>query len=123
MAAVRRGGKRAWTANIGDGNVTEFDLDARRTGRSLPAAANDEGIAATPGGILLWVGSNTEKTVTILDTEQGEKVATLTSLSSLYRLGISRSGRRAVLHAPLDDKICLFAVGSKLALPRTDLAT
>jgi len=30
MVAVRRDGKRGWTANIADGNITEFDLDARR---------------------------------------------------------------------------------------------
>ena len=121
MVAVRRDGKRAWTANIGDGNVTEFDLDARRTVRTLPAAPMDEAIATTPGGILLWVGSNAEKTVTIVDTEKGEKVGTLAGFGSPYRIGISRTGRVAVVTDPVGNKIWLFEVGSNRELARIDL--
>lgn len=121
MVTVRRDGKRAWTANIGDGNVTEFDLAARRTVRSLPAAPMDEGIATTPGGILLWVGSNSEKTVTIIDTEKGEKIGTLTGFGSPYRVGISRTGRIAVVNDPVGNKIWLFEVGSNRELARLDL--
>jgi DNA-binding beta-propeller fold protein YncE len=121
MVAVRRDGKRAWTANIGDGNVTEFDLDARRTVRSLPAAPMDEGIATTPGGILLWVGSNSEKTVTIIDTEKGQKIGTLTGFGSPYRIGISRTGRVAVVNDPVGNKIWLFEVGSNRELARLNL--
>lgn len=121
MVAVRRDGKRAWTANIGEGNVTEFDLDARRTVRSLPAAPMDEGIATTPGGILLWVGSNSEKTVTIIDTEKGQKIGTLTGFGSSYRVGISRTGRVAVVNDPVGNKIWLFEVGSNRELARLDL--
>jgi DNA-binding beta-propeller fold protein YncE len=122
MVAVRRDGKRAWTANIGDGSVTEFDLDARTTVRTLPAAANDEGIATTPGGILLWVGSNTEKTVTIIDTQRGEKTATLTGFGMPYRIGISRTGRVAVVNDPTNNKVWLFEVGSNRELAQIDLS-
>jgi DNA-binding beta-propeller fold protein YncE len=122
MVAVRRDGKRAWTANIGDGNVTEFDLDARTTIRTLLAAPNDEGIATTPGGILIWVGSNTEKTVTIIDTQRGEKVATLTGFGMPYRIGISRTGRVAVVNDPTNNKVWLFEVGSNRELAQIDLS-
>ena len=121
MVAVRRDGKRAWTANIAEGNVTEFDLAARRTVRSLPAAPMAEGIATTPGGILLWVGSNADKTVTIIDTEKGEKIGTLTGFGSPYRVGISRTGRIAVVNDPVGNKIWLFEVGSNRELARLDL--
>lgn len=122
MVAVRRDGKRAWTANIADGNVTEFDLEARRTVRTLPAAANDEGIATTPGGILLWVGSNTEKTVTIIDTQKGETTATLAGFGMPYRIGISRTGRVAVVNDPLKNRIWLFEVGTNRELAQIDLS-
>ncbi|MDB4893511.1 MAG: hypothetical protein JWL61_5366 [Gemmatimonadetes bacterium] len=121
MVAVRRDGKRAWTANIGDGNVTEFDLDARRTVRQLPAAASDEGIATTPGGILLWVGSNTEKTVTIIDTQKGEKIGTLTGFGMPYRIGISRTGRVALVNDPTNNKIWVYEVGTNKELAQIDL--
>jgi YVTN family beta-propeller protein len=122
MVTVRRDGKRAWTANIADGNVTEFDLDARRTVRQLPAAPDDEGIATTPGGILVWVGSNTQKTVTIIDTQKGEKVATLTGFSMPYRIGISRTGRVAVVNDPTANKIWLFDVATHREMAQIDLA-
>ncbi len=122
MVAVRRDGKRAWTANIGDGNVTEFDLEARRTVRQLPAAPNDEGIATTPGGILLWVGSNTEKTVTIIDTQKGEKIGTLTGFGMPYRIGISRTGRVAVVNDPTNNKIWVYEVGTNRELAQIDLS-
>jgi DNA-binding beta-propeller fold protein YncE len=122
MVAVRRDGKRAWTANINDGNITEFDLDARRTVRQIPAAATDEGIATTPGGILVWVGSNTEKTVTIIDTQKGEKIGTLTGFGMPYRIGISRTGRVAVVCDPAKNKIWLFEVGSNKELAQLDLS-
>jgi YVTN family beta-propeller protein len=121
MVAVRRDGKRAWTANIGDGSVTEFDLDARTTVRTIPAASNDEGIATTPGGILLWVGSNTEKTVTVIDTQRGEKTATLTGFGMPYRIGISRTGRVAVVCDPTSNLVWLFEVGSNRELAKIDL--
>jgi hypothetical protein len=121
MVAVRRDGKRAWTANLGEGNVTEFDLEARRTVRSLPTAPADEAIATTPGGILLWVGSNSEKTITIIDTEKGQKIGTLTGFGSPSRIGISRTGGVAVVNDPVGNKIWLFEIGSNRELAKLDL--
>ena len=121
MVVARRDGKRAWTANIGEGTVTEFDLEARRTVRSLPAKPMSEAIATTPGGILLWVGSNTDKTVTIIDTQKGETVGTLTGFGSPYRVGISRTGHVAVVSDPVGNKIWIFEIGTNRELARIDL--
>ena len=121
MVAVRRDGKRGWTTNIADGNITEFDLDARRTVRQLPAAPNDEGIATTPGGILVWVGSNSEKSVTIIDTEKGEKIGTIPGIGTPYRIGISRTGRIAVVNDPGGNSVWVFAIGTNQQLARIEL--
>lgn len=123
MVTVRRDGKKAWTANIGDGTITEFDIAARRTVRSLPAAPDDEGIATTPGGILVWVGSNTAKTVTIIDTQHGKTVETLTGFGGApYRIGISRTGRVAVVCDPTGNKIWMYEIGSNRHLGTIDLS-
>ncbi|MEP6618024.1 MAG: YncE family protein [bacterium] len=123
MVAVRRDGKRAWTANINDGNITEYDIETRRTVRQLKAAPDDEGIATTPGGILVWVGSNTAKTVTIIDTQRGETVATLSGFSGApYRIGISRTGRVALVCDPTGNKIWIYEVGSNRKLAEIDLS-
>jgi DNA-binding beta-propeller fold protein YncE len=121
MVAVRRDGRRAWTANIQDGNVTEFDLDLRRTGRSFPAASMDEGIAVTPGGVQLWVGSNDRHTVTVLDAATTDKLATLEDFGFPYRIGISRSGRVAVVNDPVSNRIWIYETPSRKRLAEIDL--
>ena len=122
MVAVRRDGKKAWTANINDGNITEFDIEARRTVRTLTAAPDDEGIATTPGGILVWVGSNTAKTVTIIDTQQGKTVGTLSGFGGApYRIGISRTGRVAVVCDPTGNKVWMYEIGTNRQLGVIDL--
>jgi hypothetical protein len=122
MVAVRRDGRRAWTANIQDGNVTEFDLDLRRTGRSFPAASMDEGIAATPGGTQVWVGSNDQHVVTVLDAASTNKLATLDGFGFPYRIGISRSGRVAVVNDPVSNRIWIYEVPSRKRLAELDLS-
>ncbi len=122
MVAARRDGRRAWTANIQDGTVTEYDLDTRRTGRTYPAAPMDEGIAVTSGGVQVWVGSNTAHTVTVLDAARGTPVDTLTGFGMPYRLGISRTGTVAIINDPVKNRIWMYAVGSRKLLAEIDLA-
>jgi YVTN family beta-propeller protein len=121
MVAVTRDGRRAWTANISDGNVTEFDLLLRRTGRTFPGAPANEAIAATPGGSQLWVGSNTEHTVTVLDAMKATSIATIDRFGLPYRIGISRSGRVAVVNDPLSNRIWIYEVASRDRLAELDL--
>jgi YVTN family beta-propeller protein len=123
MVAARRDGRRAWTANIQDGTVTEYDLDTRRTGRTYPAAPMDEGIAVTPGGVQVWVGSNTAHTVTVLDAARGTPVDTLTGFGMPYRIGISRTGTIAIINDPVNNRIWMYEVGSRKRLAEIDLAT
>jgi DNA-binding beta-propeller fold protein YncE len=122
MVAVRRDGRRAWTANIQDGNVTEFDLELRRTGRTFPAASMDEGIAASPAGSQVWVGSNDQHVVTVIDAASTNKVATLEGFGFPYRIGISRSGRVAVVNDPVSNRIWVFEAPTRKRLVEIDLA-
>ena len=122
MVAARRDGRRAWTANISDGTVTEYDLDARRTGRTYPAAPMDEGIAVTPGGVQVWVGSNSAHTVTVLDAEKGAPVDTLAGFGTAYRIGISRTGAVAIINDPVNNRIWMYDVGSRKQIAEIDLA-
>ena len=122
MVTTQRDGRRAWTSNVADGTVTEYDVDRRQTGRTYPAAAVDEAIAATPGGVQVWVGSNSEHTVTILDGVAGTKLTTLTGFGMAYRIGISRTSGVAVISDPPRDMIWLYEIGSNKELARLDLA-
>jgi YVTN family beta-propeller protein len=122
MVAVRRDLRRAWTGNIADGTVTEFDLDTRRTGRTYPAASMDEGIAATPGGVQVWVGSNDQHVVTVLDAAKGTRIDTIGGFGLPYRIGISRSSRVAVVNDPMKNRIWIYEVATRRLLAEIDLA-
>jgi DNA-binding beta-propeller fold protein YncE len=121
MVAVPRDGRRAWTANITDNNVTEFDLVLRRTVRTFAAASRNEGIATTPGGSQLWVGSNDQHTVTVIETANASPLGVTEGFGMPYRIGISRSGRMAVVNDPASNRIWLYEVASRKRLAEIDL--
>ena len=124
MVTAQRDGRRAWTSNIADGTVTEYDIDTRTTKRTYKVAPDDEGIAATPGGVQLWVASNSAKTVTVVNTADATIIGTLTGFGHPYRVGVSRTGRSvAVVTDPDSNRIVLFDVGTRRELARIDLAT
>jgi DNA-binding beta-propeller fold protein YncE len=122
MVTVRRDGRRAWTANIQDGSVTEYDLDVRRTGRTYPAVSMDEGIAATAGGSQVWVGSNDQHVVAVIETATGNKLATLEGFGFPYRIGVSRTGRVAVVNDPVSNRIWIYEVATRNRLAEIDLS-
>ena len=122
MVAAQRDGRRAWTANIQDGTVTEYDIDRRSTGRTYAAAPMDEGIAVTPGGMEVWVGSNSAHTVTVLSSARGTPMDTITGFGSAYRVGISRSGLIGVISDPASNRVWLYDVGTRRRRAEIDLA-
>lgn len=122
MVTVQRDGRRAWTSNIADGTVTEFDVDTRTTKRTFAVAPDDEAIAATPGGVQVWVGSNSAKTVTIVNGADAKILGTLGGFGRPYRVGISRTGRVALVSDPTSNRIWIYDVSTRKELGQIDLA-
>ena len=89
MLALTADGRRGFTTNIADGTVSE-----------LTAAPAVEGIAVTPGGEQVWVGSNQQKTVLVIDTRTGATVATLSGFGLPYRLAVTPDGKTVVITDP-----------------------
>ncbi len=105
MVATTADGTRAFTSNIRSGSVSELDLVAGTTVRTIPVAPQVEGIAVTPDGRLVWAGSNTNGTVSIIDTKTGAVAQTLTGFKLPYRLAMSRDGRTAIICDPDGDRL------------------
>ena len=105
MVALTADGKRAFTANIISGDVSEMDLVNRTFVRTIPVAPRSEGIAVAPDGSTVWAGSNTNGTVSIIDTKTGTIATTLTGFSLPYRLAISADGKTAIICDPQADKL------------------
>jgi DNA-binding beta-propeller fold protein YncE len=108
MVALRADGTRAYTANIGDGSVSELDLVARTTLRVHPVAAKAEAIALSPDGAALWVGSNDEHTVTVLDTATFQTRVVLQAPTLPIRVALTRDGRHAVVSDALSGELRIF---------------
>jgi YVTN family beta-propeller protein len=122
IVTVQRDGRRAWTGNIADGTVTEYDIEATATGRTYPVAPDDEAIAATPGGVQVWVGSNSAKTVTVVNSADAKIVGTISGFGRPYRVGVARTGRVAVVSDPDSNRVLLFDIYTRKELARIDLA-
>lgn len=115
MVALRADGTRAYTANIGDGSVTELDLVTRAPLRVHPVAAKAEAIALSPDGAALWVGSNDEHTVTVLDTATWQTRAVLAAPTLPIRVALTRDGRHAVVSDAMSGELRIFdATAGKL---------
>jgi len=122
MVTVQRDGRRAWTSNITDGTVTEFDVDTRTTKRTFAVAPNVEGISATPGGVQVWVGSNSAKTVTVVNGADAAILGTIGGFGQPYRVGVSRTGRVALVSDPLSNRIWIYDVSTRKELSQIDLS-
>jgi YVTN family beta-propeller protein len=123
MVTVQRDGRRAWTSNITDGTVTEFDIDSRTTKRTFAVAPNVEGISATPGGVQVWVGSNSAKTVTVVNGADAKILGTISGFGQPYRVGASRSGRVVLVSDPPSNRIWIYDTGTRKELAQIDLAS
>jgi DNA-binding beta-propeller fold protein YncE len=100
MLAMTADARRVFTTNVADGTVSELDLTGRKFVRELTVAPAVEGIAVTPRGEQVWVGSNQQKTVTLLDARSGTTLGTLTGFGMPCRLAITPDARTVVITDP-----------------------
>ena len=127
MVAVPARADRAYTSNVADGTVSALDLrrtDRRRARRAGVAASRDsarligvarspEGIAVTPDGRQLWVGSNRDSTVLVVDAARGEALDTLRGFGMPYRIAITADGRLAVITDPVRAEVRVVGVADR----------
>lgn len=108
MIAVTADGRRGYTANIGDGSITEVDLVAGTAPRRLAVATRTEGVGVTPDGSQVWVGSNDQHTVTVVDTRAWRAVDTIPGAATPYRVTITPDGKVAIVSYPAENAVRLF---------------
>lgn len=100
MLAMTADASRIFTSNVADGTVSELDVPKRAFVREFRVAPAVEGITVTPGGEQVWVGSNQQKTVTVIDTRTGSTAATLSGFGMPYRLAVTPDARTVVITDP-----------------------
>lgn len=113
MLALPAGAERAFTANIADGTVSSIPLRGADSTRLFRVARVPEGIAVTPDGASLWVGSNRDSVVLVLDARTGAARDTLRGFGMPYRIAISADGATAVVTDPVKAEVRVFAVADR----------
>ena len=96
MLAVTGAADRIYTANIGANSVSELDVARGETVRMFQVPPAPEGIAVTPDGDQVWVGSNTGGVVSVVNTRDGTVQTAASGFSRPYRVLITPD-RRSVL--------------------------
>ena len=70
----------------------------------------------------MWVGSNSAKTVTVVDGPSAKIIDSIAGFGRPYRIGAARSGRLVVVSDPPNNRVWLFDTATRRALARIDLA-
>lgn len=114
MVAVPARAGRAFTANIPDGTVSVLTLGGapHDSARLVGVARLPEGIAVTPDGGQLWVGSNRDSVVLVVDVARAT-VDTLRGFGLPYRIAITPDGRLAVITDPARAEVRVVTVADR----------
>jgi len=118
MLALTADGHRAYTSNVADGTVSEIDVPARRFLRAFAVTPLGEGIGVTPDGAQVWVGSDSEKTVSVVPTASGSVTATVSGFGFPYRIVMTPDGRTAVISDPARGELRFIGVATRAEVGR-----
>ena len=92
--AVTADGRLAFTANEPEGSLTRLDLAGRRfLAKHVVGRGGMEGIAATPDGAEVWMGSTEMGAVVVVDGRSGTALDTLRGFAAPQRLAMGGDGR------------------------------
>ncbi len=118
MVALTADGRRAFTSNVGDGTISELDVEGHAFVRTMPVAARVEGIAVTPSGDQVWVGSDSVKTVSIVRTASGTVTDTIGGFGFPYRLAVTSDGRTAIITDPAGGAVRFIDIATRAEVGR-----
>lgn len=112
MVALPADGARAYTTNMGSNNVSVIDLAEAATIGSFAVPQRPEAIGINRAGTEVWVGSNDEGTVTVIDPEDGSVLRQLSGFSWPYRILLTRDERHVVIPDARAEVVRVFDAAS-----------
>lgn len=113
MVAVSADGARAYTANVGSGSMTAFDLAAGRKIADVATGAGAEGIDVTPDGALAFVTNRAANTVSVVDTARLAVVATIASPELPIRARVTPDGRHCLVSNGHSSDLSVISVADR----------
>jgi DNA-binding beta-propeller fold protein YncE len=122
MVALSADGSMAFTANTQGNSVSVVDVDAAETLRVLDVPQRPEAINANRAGTDVWVGSNDEGTVSVIDPDDGSVRRQLTGFSWPYRILLTQDERRVVIPDARSEVVRIFDAQSREELGSLDFS-
>jgi YVTN family beta-propeller protein len=118
MLAVSPDQKTIYTANIKPGTLSVIPLSGGKPG-IVEAVPGAEGIAISPDGREVWIGSRAEGGIAIFDTALGKLVAKISEGEPAYRLAFSADGAR--VYVPRGTQVVEYDAKKRSELRRIDM--
>jgi YVTN family beta-propeller protein len=126
MLVVSPDGRKVYTANIVDASVARIPIpppgpippeqDRIKFIQTAPAT---EGIGITPDGAEVWVGSNANGSVTVIDTTSDEVVAVIPQVGQIsFRVAFTPDGSKAFVTSPPSGQIVVLDRHSRQVIHR-----
>jgi|GEM_PF-435288 YVTN family beta-propeller protein len=103
---------KAYVANIGSGSVCAVDAKTG-TVKVIPCAAGTEGIAVTPDGRWVWATNRSANSISIIDVQKDEVVATLPAGNFPIRIAFTPDGKYALVSNARDNAVAVYDVASR----------
>jgi len=108
MMALNADGRHAYTANIGEGSVSQIDLTGKEPTKFLPVSIKTEGLGLNSTGTQTWLGSNETGKVYVVDLPGWKLIDSMQTGGMPYRIGFNPGGTVAVVTNPTSDEIRFF---------------
>ena len=116
MVALAPGGARAFVANIGSGSVTVIDLAAAEKVADVTTGDGAEGVTVAAGG--RQVSNRAADTITVLDLESLEPLATLESKGFPIRATATPDGASVLVTRARAGDLAIYGTADLDAPPR-----
>jgi DNA-binding beta-propeller fold protein YncE len=97
MVAADGEGSRLYTGDMGSATVSELDRASLDKIRSFPTAPTPEAINVTAAGDRVFVGSNDEGTVSVIDTETGRRREIAEGFGWPYRMFLTPGAEQLIV--------------------------
>lgn len=110
---VSADGRQAWSANLVNGTVTEFDMRVAQAVRTFVVAPRTGVVTSTPDGTALWTASTGRAPISVVDARSGGVVGTIGDFTQIYDVAIAKRGHLALATDPVTDRLHVFDVPSQ----------
>ena len=122
MVALPADGTIAYTANTAGNSVSVVDMASEATVRTFAMPTRPEAIGSNRAGTEVWVGSNDEGVVSVIDPADGSIGRQLTGFSWPYRILLTRDERYVVIPDARAEVVRVFDAASGEETGRIEFA-